>query len=171
MMVLIYLRSEEHTSELQSRFDLVCRLLLEKKKYILLAGLIYVWSIIPVRRGLTCIISAPLPCRRAVIWSTVVICAHVALWFMIRLAWTCSAHRSTAPSELHRMSIIRLPASACSTTQPSTLAFLPPTASPDSTRAHKLRCASHTTSNSLFFFNNTAPTDIYTLSLHDALPI
>src|SRR5699024_4913981 len=26
-------RSEEHTSELQSRFDLVCRLLLVKKKY------------------------------------------------------------------------------------------------------------------------------------------
>src|SRR5438067_9381859 len=29
---LPYVRSEEHTSELQSRFDLVCRLLLEKKK-------------------------------------------------------------------------------------------------------------------------------------------
>src|SRR5207249_10135697 len=28
----VSLRSEEHTSELQSRFDLVCRLLLEKKK-------------------------------------------------------------------------------------------------------------------------------------------
>src|SRR5690349_22987964 len=28
-------RSEEHTSELQSRRDLVCRLLLEKKKYFL----------------------------------------------------------------------------------------------------------------------------------------
>src|SRR5207249_1236467 len=28
----LVLRSEEHTSELQSRFDLVCRLLLEKKK-------------------------------------------------------------------------------------------------------------------------------------------
>src|SRR2546428_7508760 len=28
----IYGRSEEHTSELQSRSDLVCRLLLEKKK-------------------------------------------------------------------------------------------------------------------------------------------
>src|SRR2546421_3846119 len=27
-----YFRSEEHTSELQSRSDLVCRLLLEKKK-------------------------------------------------------------------------------------------------------------------------------------------
>src|SRR5699024_11259643 len=28
----IDIRSEEHTSELQSRFDIVCRLLLEKKK-------------------------------------------------------------------------------------------------------------------------------------------
>src|SRR5699024_11971189 len=28
---IILFRSEEHTSELQSRFDLVCRLLLEKK--------------------------------------------------------------------------------------------------------------------------------------------
>src|SRR5207249_5621725 len=28
----VLMRSEEHTSELQSRFDLVCRLLLEKKK-------------------------------------------------------------------------------------------------------------------------------------------
>src|SRR5690349_24111750 len=28
------IRSEEHTSELQSRSDIVCRLLLEKKKYI-----------------------------------------------------------------------------------------------------------------------------------------
>src|SRR5437868_10181721 len=31
-MIELMLRSEEHTSELQSRFDLVCRLLLEKKK-------------------------------------------------------------------------------------------------------------------------------------------
>src|SRR5437868_9067906 len=30
-------RSEEHTSELQSRFDVVCRLLLEKKKAIVRA--------------------------------------------------------------------------------------------------------------------------------------
>src|SRR5437868_13321985 len=35
-------RSEEHTSELQSRFDLVCRLLLEKKKI----------RLSPLRRGL-----------------------------------------------------------------------------------------------------------------------
>src|SRR5207249_5799895 len=31
-MATVTSRSEEHTSELQSRFDLVCRLLLEKKK-------------------------------------------------------------------------------------------------------------------------------------------
>src|SRR5699024_12449728 len=33
LMTRIMARSEEHTSELQSRFDLVCRLLLEKKKH------------------------------------------------------------------------------------------------------------------------------------------
>src|SRR5699024_12522332 len=32
LIILHHGRSEEHTSELQSRFDLVCRLLLEKKK-------------------------------------------------------------------------------------------------------------------------------------------
>src|SRR3989440_1319912 len=32
---MLFIRSEEHTSELQSRSDLVCRLLLEKKKKIL----------------------------------------------------------------------------------------------------------------------------------------
>src|SRR5699024_12061559 len=32
VLIIIFFRSEEHTSELQSRFDLVCRLLLEKKK-------------------------------------------------------------------------------------------------------------------------------------------
>src|SRR2546429_9967149 len=33
LLVLLVIRSEEHTSELQSRLHLVCRLLLEKKKY------------------------------------------------------------------------------------------------------------------------------------------
>src|SRR5204862_6481777 len=32
-VVVFFTRSEEHTSELQSRRDLVCRLLLEKKKH------------------------------------------------------------------------------------------------------------------------------------------
>src|SRR5699024_11680153 len=32
-LLTLVARSEEHTSELQSRFDIVCRLLLEKKKF------------------------------------------------------------------------------------------------------------------------------------------
>src|SRR5207244_12651309 len=35
---------------------------------------------------------------------------------------------------------------------------------------HQFTCSLFT-SSSLFFFNHTAPTEIYTLSLHDALPI
>src|SRR5207249_8051805 len=45
-------RSEEHTSELQSRFDLVCRLLLEKKKEggvgLLLASLVLALTTVQV---------------------------------------------------------------------------------------------------------------------------
>src|SRR5438034_4828872 len=38
------MRSEEHTSELQSHSDLVCRLLLEKKKKTDLAKATFVWT-------------------------------------------------------------------------------------------------------------------------------
>src|SRR5438067_6157462 len=47
-------RSEEHTSELQSRFDLVCRLLLEKKKmteYALINSSLITWITIFVLLG------------------------------------------------------------------------------------------------------------------------
>src|SRR3712207_8340456 len=40
-------RSEEHTSELQSRQYLVCRLLLEKKKYYIIRDYLY-WSLAPL---------------------------------------------------------------------------------------------------------------------------
>src|SRR2546426_8365781 len=36
-------RSEEHTSELQSPCNLVCRLLLEKKKFVIVRGRIVLW--------------------------------------------------------------------------------------------------------------------------------
>src|SRR5437867_6636889 len=39
-LALLLVRSEEHTSELQSPYDLVCRLLLEKKKYRCCSGLV-----------------------------------------------------------------------------------------------------------------------------------
>src|SRR5699024_11631100 len=49
-------RSEEHTSELQSRFDLVCRLLLEKKNVYLVKDGIYKTHAIStmVLNGITC---------------------------------------------------------------------------------------------------------------------
>src|SRR5256885_12674340 len=39
------------------------------------------------------------------------------------------------------------------------------------TRARRTRCNIRTQSVIFFFFNDTATTEIYTLSLHDALPI
>src|SRR5438105_9460390 len=42
--MLLHCRSEEHTSELQSRVDLVCRLLLEKKKKAYTHNRHRVWS-------------------------------------------------------------------------------------------------------------------------------
>src|ERR1022692_766480 len=98
------IRSEEHTSELQSPCNLVCRLLLEKKKR---------W-----RRGL-----------------------------VARKRWARRA-------ETHRTSAA------------------PPDSSPAPSRIRRkpsravTRCIP-----SFFFFNDTATTEIYTLSLHDALPI
>src|SRR5437868_7254722 len=44
-------RSEEHTSELQSRFDLVCRLLLEKKKKQLNYKLVIIPTVILISNG------------------------------------------------------------------------------------------------------------------------
>src|SRR5207249_4052570 len=86
------LRSEEHTSELQSRFDLVCRLLLEKKNKNKTAQRVDI---------------------NTVAYTQTRLCLH----------------------------------------------------------SH-LRCLSpHTVLSSSFFFNPTPTTQIYTLSLHDALPI
>src|SRR5476649_2039330 len=83
-------RSEEHTSELQSHSDLVCRLLLEKKK-----------DQHPDHQMFGGVVEHPVPGR------------HLQ---------------------------------------------------PD-------RKAGHARGNVVFFFNDTATTEIYTLSLHDALPI
>src|SRR5260370_28707035 len=44
-------RSEEHTSELQSHLNLVCRLLLEKKKILIITAVTRVLTLV-LRRGL-----------------------------------------------------------------------------------------------------------------------
>src|SRR5215475_13767385 len=95
-------RSEEHTSELQSRENLVCRLLLEKKKKLV--------HEVPVGR-----VKKPQPQRgnQVVLTST----------------------RSQLVADVYHL------------------------------RRQQL------SSPLFFFFNDTATTEIYTLSLHDALPI
>src|SRR5256884_5778971 len=61
-------RSEEHTSELQSRLHLVCRLLLEKKKYYELCSA-NVSTVVPVQLDMSDgSLGSPLPC--------VLSCAH-----------------------------------------------------------------------------------------------
>src|SRR6516164_9128336 len=95
-------RSEEHTSELQSQFHLVCRLLLEKKKELLIGAYVY---------------------RREA-------CLRVSYAY-------CSWPSGTGVG-FYYFFVRYMPAFA--------LHFF-------------------------FFFNDTATTEIYTLSLHDALPI
>src|SRR6516225_675749 len=97
------LRSEEHTSELQSHVNLVCRLLLEKKKNIVgqLGG----------RR------------KRVV--------------------------NNAEDTTLHRFVALK---------------FLPEELAIDSQAIERFK-------REVFFFNDPATTEIYTLSLHDALPI
>src|SRR5271167_2815718 len=95
-------RSEEHTSELQSRFDLVCRLLLEKKK------------------------TLPRP-------DTALFTAMNAI-----PSWSLDKEGGRFVSR-HLESV-------------------------DSGARQWTKIGS-------FFFNDTATTEIYTLSLHDALPI
>src|SRR4029434_2107340 len=59
----------------------------------------------------------------------------------------------------------------------TTVSTPPTTATPHNTRtlthtpSHTPPPHTHTLTHTLFFFNDTATTEIYTLSLHDALPI
>src|SRR2546430_4499660 len=60
-------RSEEHTSELQSQSNLVCRLLLEKKKKITLAGNSSVARLchLTITSKLACLLICDRPCQHA----------------------------------------------------------------------------------------------------------
>src|SRR6266571_3809601 len=96
-------RSEEHTSELQSHVNLVCRLLLEKKK--------------------------SYPARSRASWAS-------------RRSWVSSP----------RTRVARVPSLRTNTVSGSPIA---------------LKAAA----TLVFFLIATAPVELYTLSLHDALPI
>src|SRR5260370_1446123 len=111
-------RSEEHTSELQSHLNLVCRLLLEKKNEHRQPG--------PPHR--------PAPRGRA----------------------------RTRPRTADRSSGSR------ASTRPSACCCSSP---PHRARCRVLAASAGSARWLFFFFNDTATTEIYTLSLHDALPI
>src|SRR3954467_3970220 len=124
------LRSEEHTSELQSHDNLVCRLLLEKKELL---------------------------DRK----STRLNSSHT----IISYAVFCLKKSTRAPG----------PAPARPSAPPHRT---PPTRRPRASPALRRRGARVGRVRGLdrhgfrcFFFNDTATTEIYTLSLHDALPI
>src|SRR2546430_1947835 len=113
-------RSEEHTSELQSQSNLVCRLLLEKKKQTL-----YISPVFNVA-------SEVLMCR--------------TLPNQVRF---CLVHSRCHLAALHVSHFI-------------TMYF---------SRSYVFVLDLSLRSFFFFFFNDTATTEIYTLSLHDALPI
>src|SRR2546430_8891160 len=69
-------RSEEHTSELQSQSNLVCRLLLEKKKKIITKALITICAkSTPFRPSLTSLFLS-IPMANMQFW-------HIALWLRV----------------------------------------------------------------------------------------
>src|SRR5205823_259697 len=134
-------RSEEHTSELQSLAYLVCRLLLEKKKHI---------SAIQTQRDAGAHLG------------------HVG-FHEIRVgarrtrldAVQASVDRRRDPSDSKRTAVRRGRQHFPCVGHPTT---------PNGGTRHG-RGSSFTDSSKAFFFKNTPTTEIYTLSLHDALPI
>src|SRR5205809_112860 len=127
-------RSEEHTSELQSRLHLVCRLLLEKKKFLHLEV-------------------KPLMTLTTVrYWSCALISGHLAMMLMELTKRRYAIFRVVFNRPINilcRVSLF-LSMALCLLLR---LFFFP-----------LLRLK-------IFFFIDPATTEIYTLSLHDALPI
>src|SRR5690554_2723731 len=140
-------RSEEHTSELQSRPHLVCRLLLEKKK----------------RREARSRLRGSAP--REVIKTALTVEArggHVRV-FMPPLT----------RMEAYAALIATIEDTAAALTTPVVIEGYAP---PRDARVRVLQVTPdpgviEVNIHPFFFFNDTAATEIYTLSLHDALPI
>src|SRR5271165_6974349 len=176
-------RSEEHTSELQSRENLVCRLLLEKKKN--------------KKRASGPTTSRPLDSRSGCPYMFFVMSIYAVFFLMIRrpprstlfpyttlfrsadgrtLGEWCREVilRGGSASDAEDRKSTRLNSSHVKT---SYAVFCL-----KKNNGCRLECATSSTVGasmlsseggrfSPFFFNDTATTEIYTLSLHDALPI
>src|SRR5689334_12611883 len=162
-------RSEEHTSELQSQFHLVCRLLLEKKKNTASStrsGLFVMsrsFGKIPMRDV------GPHSSSRRPAGPESERAAHSALLDDRR-----SGVHQALGSPVSFGAISCACVWRCGSSLASTSGWC---AGAHGARGGGGRNASRATNtpssggSSLFFFNDTATTEIYTLSLHDALPI
>src|SRR5205809_881342 len=163
-------RSEEHTSELQSRLHLVCRLLLEKKKAPAVLGRDHGPASRPARRP------------AASSSSTFTTAVSSALSASAQRASRYGA--ATTPTSLRRCS------PHCAEQSPSRLRGIVTVQQVDSPGRvpHEPRAAPRKTlkrsvhppvaqrlvsgrTRRFFFFHHPAHPAIYTLSLHDALPI
>src|SRR5699024_6438669 len=143
------LRSEEHTSELQSRFDLVCRLLLEKKK-------ITRKDIEKeIQEGQQAAETASPEDQKAVETK----------------AAPTAVQSSAGDVEIPVTGVRKaIPATMVRAKQEIPHAWI--TVEVDLTDLVSYRKQIKDTFNlQCFFFNDTATSEIYTLSLHDALPI
>src|SRR5690554_4287013 len=158
-------RSEEHTSELQSRPHLVCRLLLEKKKTVSITSPCRAPAAgtpsCPPRASTTRRVPRALCTSRAsrssarspstatptlTTWST-------APWGRTVRCADCGSSTSRSDSGCWATTTTWSSKTTASSTPPPTASTRKPTPA------------------AFFFFNDTATTEIYTLSLHDALPI
>src|SRR5689334_11708806 len=135
-------RSEEHTSELQSQFHLVCRLLLEKKK---LESVDDVDEIGLIGHHLVDVLVR----ARDLVDHALVLAADHAPGLGLQVLDGETLLRGIAAHPAARAMRARVEALRRSLAEHDVAA-----------RAH-----------AAFFFNDTATTEIYTLSLHDALPI
>src|SRR5207249_2327301 len=147
--------SEEHTSELQSRFELVCRLLLEKKKLgarVARVGAAFDMSVIAWSEHLTaeraaeC--GATLVTKDELFARSDVVSIHVQLSALTR--------GLVGARELGLM-------------KPT--AYLINTARGPIVDEAALANTLQARGIAVFFFNVSAAAEFYTLSLHDALPI
>src|SRR5690349_6565673 len=152
-------RSEEHTSELQSRRDLVCRLLLEKKNFVVLnqENVLEAWVTDGTAAG-----TRSLQLEDALV---PMVAGNNVYFFTSHRPPLGGLWKTNSSPSGNTMILESSPLNGAGVLN-RTLFF------GDGGDLWKLNNGTTPVKvSTLFFFTNTATTEIYTLSLHDALPI
>src|SRR5690349_12705714 len=150
-------RSEEHTSELQSRRDLVCRLLLEKKNGVVVGAdrevrQAALADVDAVRSGNAEIEAEVVAVVRAGDFLVLDVGAEGTVEDEVRAQRTDAARGRDVDARVAEAAVVQAEREVV-----------------DDIGVEHREHAQHKVL--IFFFNDTATTEIYTLSLHDALPI